>query len=145
LRYSYNQFVRIGAALLLFLSLVGCNRAVQSDDALRQAVIDHLAKGELNIGAMDVKLAKVDRKSDTEAEVVAAISAKGADPSAGMTIGYKLEQQNNRWVVVGRQGGTPGPHSMPPPDTANPHGGGGAAPGGSKMPSPEDLPPATKK
>jgi hypothetical protein len=146
--------------VLSLLSLAACNRGLKSDDALRQAVLDHLAKGNFNVAAMDVRLTKVDRQG-SQADVTASIAPKGGDPATGMTMGYHLEQQGNGWVVVGRQnsGGSPhggmtapdaaNPHGagMAAPDTPNPHGGGSAAPpgGNPKMPSPEDLPPAGKK
>ena len=144
--------------MLSLLSLAACNRGLNSDDALRQAVIDHLAKGNFNVSAMDVKLTKVERQG-SQADVTASIAPKGGDPSMGMSMGYHLEQQGNQWAVVGRQNSGGSPHGgMTAPDASNPHGGmaapdasnprGGAAgpPGGNpKMPSPEDLPPAGKK
>jgi len=63
-----------------------------------------------------------------------------------MTMHYQLEEQGNRWAVVGRQDS--GHAGGVAPGAANPHGGGAlpegqANPhGGAKMPSPDDLPPA---
>jgi hypothetical protein len=136
------------AALVLFLlSLAACNRGLKSDDALRQAVIDHLAKGNFNVSGMDVRLTKVERQG-SQADVTASIAPKGGDPSTGMSMAYHLEEQGNQWVVTGRQSSGSSPHGgMTPPEAPNPHGGGAVAPPGgtSKMPSPEDLPPAGKK
>lgn len=75
-----------------------------------------------------------------------------------MSLRYHLERQNGKWVVTGlakdSNHGTAAdpnaanPHggAMPPaaPGADNPHGGMAPA-GGSSMPSPKDLPPATKK
>ncbi|HTS31862.1 MAG TPA: hypothetical protein VMH81_38595 [Bryobacteraceae bacterium] len=149
--------MRIGALLLLILSLAACNRGVPSNDAVRQGVLDHLAESssKLNLGAMDVVVKSVQFNGD-EADAAVAISPKGGDPAAGMSINYHLKQQGGKWVVTGRQDshgavptqGAANPHGGgAPPDVPNPHGGGMAAPGagGSKMPSPEDLPPTGKK
>src|SRR4051794_28185637 len=115
---GYNRGVPIRAALLLsLLSLAACNRGMKSDDALRQAVIDHLAKGSFNVAAMDVRLTKIERQG-SQADVTASITPKGGDASTGMTFGYHLEQQGNQWVVVGRQTSGSSPHGgMAAPET----------------------------
>jgi hypothetical protein len=150
--------VRISAVLVLILSLTACNRGVQSDDAVRQGVLDHLsesqAKTSLNLAAMDIAIKSV-QYSGNEADAAVTISPKGAGPAAGMSINYHLTQQGSKWVVVGRQdphGAVAAPDGDNPhgggtlPDTANPHGGMAApAGGGTKMPSPDDLPPTGKK
>ena len=61
-----------------------------------------------------------------------------------MSMGYKLEQQGGKWVVVGRQETGGAQHGATPPGAASPHGAAPAG-GAGKMPSPEDLPPAGKK
>jgi len=148
--------VRISAVLLLILSLAACHRGgVQSNDAVRQGVLDHLnesqAKLTLNMAAMDIVVKSVQYNGD-EADAAVAITPKGGDPASGMSINYHLKQQGSKWVVVGRQDS----HGAAAPGGANPHGGGAmpaaadphggmAAPGGSgKMPSPDDLPPTKK-
>ncbi|MBZ5623130.1 MAG: hypothetical protein LAQ69_31075 [Acidobacteriia bacterium] len=148
--------MRICAVLLLVFSLAACNRGVQSNEAVRQGVLDHLAqsKTSLNLGGMDITLKSV-KFSGNEADAMVSITPKGADPAAGMSINYHMQQQGNKWVVVSRQdphGAIATPDGANPhgggavPETPNPHGGGMAAPGGStKMPSPDDLPPTGKK
>ena len=121
--------------------------------------MDHLASSSLglNMSGMDVALSDV-HINGSQADVTASISPKGSPAGNGMSIKYHLEQRNNKWVVTGRQDTGGAPHGAMPPGaaSANPHGGGAmpgnphggmAAPGGgsSKMPSPEDLPPAGKK
>jgi len=88
----------------------------------------------------------------SQADVTAAITPKGGNASAGMSIKYHLEQRDSKWVVTGRPDSGSSPHGAGvAPGGENPHGGGmpsgGAAPGAGsgKMPSPEDLPPAGKK
>ena len=74
-----------------------------------------------------------------QADASVSITPKGSNAAQGMQMKYHLEQKDSKWVVVGRPdssvhgAGTTAPGTVP-----NPHTGG-------KMPSPEDLPPATKK
>ncbi len=144
--------VRICAILLLIFSLAACNRGIQNNDAVRQGVIDHLAKAGLNVKGMDVTLSSV-QYNGKQADATVAITPKGGSSAQGMSMKYHLEQQGNQWVVTGRQETTGNPHgkgaTMPgaAPGAANPHEGGAMAPseGGAAMPSPESLPPAGKK
>ena len=137
--------MRIGTLILLLGALAACTH--KSNDGLRQGVVDHLTKAGLNVAGMDVNLTNVERQGD-EADVVASISPRGGNPAQGMSFKYHLQQKGGQWVVVGRQE-SGAPHGGMAPGTENPHGAGAppAAPGGagSKMPSPEDLPPAGKK
>jgi hypothetical protein len=136
--------------ILLALSLAACNRGTRSSEAVRQGVIDHLAKGGFNVSAMDVNLTTVDMKGN-EAVATVSITPKGGPAGSGMVTKYRLQQQGNQWTVVGREdaggaphgAGAPLPGSEAPPAAspggASPHGGSGA------MPSPADLPPVKKK
>ena len=136
--------MRIIPVALLIVSLIACSRSPENNEAVRQGVLDHLAKSGLNVGGMDVKLTSVQLKGD-EADASTSITAKGGDPATGMMMNYHLRQQGNRWVVVGRQDGGASPHgALAAPDAPNPHGAEIPNPHGSKMPSPEDLPPAGK-
>jgi hypothetical protein len=155
--------VRIAPILLLILSLTACNRGTPSNDAMRQGVVEHLAKVGLNVAGMNVTVTSA-QVNGNQADATVQITPKGGNPGAGMAMKYHLEQQGGKWVVTGRQDagtphggrpatGAPNPHgegampggAMPP--AANPHGGAGmgAPAGGGGMPSPEDLPPAKKK
>jgi hypothetical protein len=146
--------VRI-AALFLIACLAACNRSGHSQDAVRQGILDHLAQAGLNMAAMDVALNSV-QFNGNQADASVSITAKGGKAAQGMQMKYHLEQKDNKWVVVGRQDSNHGAGAMAPgaanpggamPGGANPHAGGamGAPAAGGKMPSPEDLPPATKK
>jgi hypothetical protein len=145
--------VRISAAILLIVSLAACNRGNQDKEAVRQGVVDYLAnKAGLNVTGMDVTVSTVNF-SGKNADATVSIRPKGTTPEQGMSMGYKLEQQGNKWVVVGRQdSGTPHGGAAVPNGMGNPHGQGdpsampGAPAGGAgKMPSPDDLPPAGKQ
>jgi hypothetical protein len=139
--------VRKFAVVVPFLWLAGCQHAVQSNDAVRQAVMDTLtARGDLNLQAMDVKLDSVQYAGD-RADATISFALKGnKDPMMRMV--YHLEQKSGKWAVAradaaGHAGavppGAPNPHSgAAMPGAENPHGP-------AKMPSPDDLPPAGKK
>jgi len=151
------EVVRI-AALLLILALAGCNRGQQNNDAVRQGVIEYLQKVGMNVNAMDISISGV-KYDGNKADASVAMSVKGT-PGTQMTMGYHLEQKDNKWVVIGKQdtsqhgagaaagAGGENPHAGGAmPGGENPHAGGamGSPAGGGKMPSPEDLPPAGKK
>ena len=137
--------MRIAVTLLLALTLAACNRGTASNEAIRQGVIDHLQEAGLNVGGMDVAVTSV-KVNGSDADAAVSMTPKG-QPGAGMAMNYHLQKKNDKWVVVGRQdsGGTPHGGGMVP-SAPNPHGGGAPAPGagGTKMPSPDDLPPAGK-
>jgi hypothetical protein len=147
--------VRIVSTFLLILGLAGCHRGVESNDAVRQGVLDYLATKGLSPAAMDITVKEVKFNGD-KADATVSFAAKGTG-AGQMAIQYHLELKDNKWTVVGRQdagqhgagampGGAP-PQGGTAPGMDNPHGGGGmASPGaGGKMPAPEDLPPAGKK
>ncbi|HXB68728.1 MAG TPA: hypothetical protein VNY05_10810 [Candidatus Acidoferrales bacterium] len=147
--------MRIAAASFLLLCLAACHRSGQNNDAVRQGVLDHLTQAGLNMAGMDVTLNSV-QFNGNQADASVSIAAKGANAAQGMQMKYHLEQKDDKWVVVGRQDSSHGGGAMAPgavnpggavPGGANPHAGGamGAPAAGGKMPSPEDLPPATKK
>lgn len=154
LETQYNLGVRTGAVLILVLSLSACKSGTQNREAVRQGIIDHLAKKGIATKAMDISLTSVDIKG-SQADATAAMSVKGSTTGPAMSFKYHLEQQGGQWVVinsadaggsphgaVATPGGAPPHGSMEPaPGGENPH----AAGGGAKMPSPEDLPPSGKK
>jgi hypothetical protein len=152
--------VRFTSSLILILCLAACQHGGQKDaDAVRQGVIDFLAKANFNVAAMDVKVTSVQFNGD-QADMAVAVTPKGQSGMMPMPFSYHLERQNSKWVVTGHSnsaghggeaapgaGGGANPHggAMPPamPGSDNPHGGGGGG-GAGKMPSPDDLPPARK-
>jgi hypothetical protein len=146
--------VRTVSTFLLIFCLAGCHRGVESNDAVRQGVLDYLATKSMTAAAMDITVSAVKFNGD-KADATVSFAPKGTGVGQ-MTIQYHLELKDNKWTVVGRQdagqhgGGQVPPGSAPQggamPGMDNPHGGGMAAPGaGGKMPAPEDLPPAGKK
>ena len=149
--------MRLLSSLVLIVCLVGCQHGGPNDTgAVRQAVIDRLAKAGYNIAGMDIQVASV-KFSGEQADATISLIAKGQTGVPPMSLPYHLERQSGKWVVTGlAKGGTHGGAADPNAAT-NPHGGamppaagadnphGGMAPASGSMPSPKDLPPATKK
>jgi hypothetical protein len=147
--------VRLICPLVLLICLAACQN---TSDAVRQGVIDHLVEQKFDVAAMDIKVASV-RFQGSQAEADVQVTLKGKSDSSPMNLRYRLENQKNKWVVTGLdQGNGHSGAADPNAAVANPHGGamppgadnphGGATPpagGAGNMPSPEDLPPVTKK
>jgi hypothetical protein len=125
--------VKLRYFLLLFglLLFLGCNRGTQTPEAVRQAVVDHLAKrSDLDVSSMQVDVTSVSFRED-EAEATVSFRAKGSAPASGMQMRYTLEREGNRWVVKGKGQAPSGaePHGQTP-------GGGAASPhSGSDLPA----------
>jgi hypothetical protein len=146
--------------LLLILCLAGCQHGGSNNsDAVREGIVDHLAKAKFDMSAMDVKVASVQFNGE-QADATVAVTLKGKNDSPPMNFRYHLEHQGKKWVVTGLAGesghggaadpnGGTNPHggAMPPAAAGadNPHGGMAPAGGAGNMPSPQDLPPAKKK
>lgn len=98
----------ISSALAALALLAGCNRGLESKEAVRQAVIDYLAtRANMNVASMQVDVVSVAFRQN-EAEATVNFRPKGAEGGTGMTMTYKLERLGNRWVVKARStaGGT---------------------------------------
>ena len=97
------------------LALAGCNRGIESKEAVRQAIIDHLSKrSDLNIGSMNVEVTSVSFKPN-EAVAMVAFSPRGTAAGQGMSMRYTLEKQGSQWVVKGRADSGQEPHGAGPP------------------------------
>ena len=122
---GYNQTVK---SFLLFLCagvlfLGGCSRGLETKEAVRQGVIDHLAKRSgINVGSMQVDVTSVSFRGN-EADATVSFRAKGGGAGQGMTMNYTLEKKGNAWVVKSRSDAGGSPH------------GSMGAPGGGQMPS----------
>jgi hypothetical protein len=130
----------------VIVSLAACNRAKQgnNNDAVRQGVVEYLTSKGFDIPkAMTVTVTNVETKGN-QADATVSITPTGGDTKQGMSMRYRLEQKGEKWAVVGRAeaGGAPHEGAAMPKDVT---GGGAHAPSGpTKMPSPDDLPPAKK-
>lgn len=97
-----------------FLCLAGCQKNIQTNEAVRDGVIKHLSQNQnLSIASMDVEVASVTFK-DNEAEAAVSFKPKGGDPSAGMTMRYTLERKGNEWVVKKKADSGMGHGAAPP-------------------------------
>ncbi|HZT30527.1 MAG TPA: hypothetical protein VFA33_11615 [Bryobacteraceae bacterium] len=128
------------ALLLTLLAALGCNRGIDSKEAVRQGVLDYLSgRTNLNVSSMKVEVTSVMFR-DNEADAVVSFAPKGAtSPSQGMEMRYTLERKGNRWVVKSRADSGKSPHGA---GGMSPHGGaagdmpmpGSAAPSGTQLP-----------
>lgn len=127
----YNRIVKGYVGFLLaVLALLGCRKDIQNTAAVRQGILDYLAKRP-DLVSMDVNVSSVAFRKD-EADATVYFRAKDSPPGSGMEMKYILERKGNQWVVKGRAGSGAGgnPHAgaaptgMPPMgDGVNPHGG----------------------
>ncbi len=94
------------AAIALVLSLAwfaGCANNNDSKEAVRQGVMNYLAKRS-DLLAMDVSVTSVAFRQD-EATATVHFQAKGiSTPGAGMNMQYVLERKGREWTVKGRAG-----------------------------------------
>ncbi len=130
------------AAVLVMGAAAACKRNIDNQEAVRQAVIDYLAKrSNLNVSAMNVDVTSVTFRSN-EADAVVAITARGAAPGQLMSIPYRLERQGDHWAVKGKADAGGSPHGA---SAANPHGGGEAPVAGELPPGHPAVPPTPKQ
>lgn len=114
-----------GVVVLSFLA--GCNRGIESKEAVRQGIIDHLSsRSGLDVKSMQIDVTSVSFRKD-EADAVVSFRPKGAPSgNAGMQMNYTLERKGNRWVVKGRRDSGMSPHGgmgNPPAGMMPPQGG----------------------
>ena len=121
------------AVVLLGSATIACNRAPESKDAVREAVMEHLNKNAgLDLKSMTVEVGNVTFEGNTATASVA--FKPKSSPDAGMSMNYKLDRRGEKWVVQEKSGGGAG------------HGAGmGAAPpadpGATAPPTGEAMPP----
>ena len=141
------------------ISLAACNRGPEKKEAVRQGVVEYLAAKGFNMPGMSVDVTSL-QINGSQADVVVSIAPKGAPAGSGISMPYKMERKDGKWVVIASTGG-PHPGATMPAGGANPHGGGEmpmgggnphggmmpppAAGGNPSMPSPNELPPVKKK
>jgi hypothetical protein len=114
------------ATAVALLALAACSRDLQTKEAVRQGVIDHLSSRknlDLDMSAMEVEVTSVMFRPN-EADATVAFRPRGSSAPASMQMRYSLERKGNQWVVKGKQ------------ESGSPHGAGGPA----APPPPPDLP-----
>lgn len=119
----YNRSVKLVAFALAAVALLSaCRNAGQNKEAVRQGIMDYLAK-RTDLVSMDVNVTSVSFRKD-EADANVHFQAKGTNaPGSGMDMRYVLEQKNGRWVVKGRQDSGASPHGAATPADAMPSQG----------------------
>jgi hypothetical protein len=139
--------VRYGRVLLLVITAavlqIGCNRADNSDAAIKKAIEDHLSgRAGLNSSEMVMEMKQVKVEGDNADADVQFRSRN--DPKASMDFHYRLHRENKIWKVEQPAAGA-APHAMPPgqpeggapsgelPPGHPPTGDQQGAPGGKKM------------
>jgi ABC-type Fe3+-citrate transport system substrate-binding protein len=124
-----------GAVAAAILVLLGCSRGVDSKEAIRLGVIEHLSgRSGLDLKSMQVDVTSVSFRQN-EADAVVSFRPKGvADASAGMQMQYTLEKKGDRWVVKGKRESGMSPHGgTQPAPPGGPALGGEMPPGHPPM------------
>jgi hypothetical protein len=86
-------------ALLAIVGLAGCQKNIQTKDAVRQGVLTYLTQNKnLSVKSMDIEVTQVTFR-DKEADAVVMFKPKGGDTASGMSMRYTLERQGSTWVV----------------------------------------------
>lgn len=106
------------AAVLAFVFLsCGSSTNLNTKEAVRQAVIEHLSsrKGlDLDMSAMELDVGDVSFRAN-EAEATVSFRSKGSQTSA-MTMKYSLVRDGDKWKVKPRtDAGGANPHGVAPP------------------------------
>ncbi len=108
--------------------LAGCSKNIQTNDAVKQGVVNHLAQSKsIQLAAMDLEVTAVTFK-DNLAEATVSIKPKGGAAAAGMQMQYTLEKKGDAWVVQKKADGGAGHGAVVP------GGMGGMAPS-TEMPA----------
>lgn len=103
------------------LAAAGCSRGVENKEAVRRAIVAHLAERGMNVGSMQVEVVSVTFRGE-EADAVVSFAAKGVEGQA-MTMNYTLARRADGWTVKSRSEAG-----------SVPHGAAGQAPEGVTMP-----------
>jgi len=125
-----NQKIPALILILLLLAggllLVGCSRQLNSDDAVRKAILDHLSsRPGLDMSKMDMDISKVTVNGD-KASVDVTFKVKGGAANQTMGMTYDLVRSGDVWKVQG----TPTGHGAEGSAGASPHGAGSPPMGG---------------
>lgn len=130
----YNPGVAVRILVLLILALAGCAKAPQNQDAVRQAILDHLGKRQDMLAqSMKIDVVSVNFR-DKEADAVVSVSPK--EGGGGIQMNYSLKMEGDKWTV---QPPKSNPHGSPAAPTGDMPAGhppmGGAGNGAVHEPS----------
>ena len=130
--------ILLPSALLATLLLGACKKDIQTEDAVRQGILNYLAKRS-DLSSMDVTVTKVSFRQN-EADATVHFQAKNSNaPGTGLDMGYVLERKGSDWVVKGRAAGMG--HGGAMQGAESPHGAGAPGmPTPGQMPTPSQMP-----
>ena len=79
--------------------LAGCSKNIQTNEAVKQGIVNHLAQNKgLQMASMDMDVTAVTFK-DNLADATVSFKPKGGAASTGMQMHYTLEKKGDAWVV----------------------------------------------
>ena len=117
------HFLPLQLALAAGLFTYGCQKSNQNQEAVKQAIVEHLSKRTDNmLAAMDVEVKNVSFRTDG-ADAAVSFRPKGSK-DGGLDMNYELELKNGKWAVKPK-----------PAMQSDPHGGGAASPNGGGAPT----------
>ena len=109
--------IPLATAIIL---LLGCKKNIQNNEAVRQGLLDYLAKRP-DLSNMDVIVRSATFKQDEANATIFFQAKEGPGAGHGMEMNYVLTRQGDKWVVKSRSGGPMGhvgSPGMPPPPSA---------------------------
>jgi hypothetical protein len=122
--------MKLALALVVLFS-AGCKKNIQNNDAVQQAIVNHLSKNKgISLGGMEIAVKTVNYR-ENEADAVVSFKPKGGDEMSGMEMRYTLERKNNEWAVKAKADS--GGHGATAPMGGMPGGGGAMPPGHPPM------------
>lgn len=105
------------AVIFTVLLATGCGGAANTPEAVRRAIVDHLAsRPDLDLKGIQVDVASVSFRAD-EADALVSFRPRSGEGDA-FQMRYSLERKGGRWVVKGKS-----------QVSGMPHGAGGLPPG----------------
>jgi hypothetical protein len=106
-----------------------CSKAPQNQDAVRQAILDHLGKrSDMMAQSMKIEVVSVNFR-DKDADAVVSVSPK--EGGAGIQMNYSLVMEGNKWKVKPSQANPHGNTAMPTGELPAGHPPMGGAGGGA--------------
>ena len=109
---------------IALLTLAGCSKNIQTNEAVRKGVVDYLSKNSnIQVSGMDIEISNATFK-DNACEALVSFKPKGGPAESGMQMRYTLERKGNEWVVKGKADSGAGHSGMPAAGEMPPSGGG---------------------
>lgn len=108
--------MKTGRVLLTvsLLGLLACAKNIQTNDAVKKGVVEHLSKNSsLSLASMDVEVQSVTFR-ENEADATISFKPKNVPGDQGMSMRYTLERKGNEWVVKSKADSGAGHATMPP-------------------------------